>query len=89
MSKIRFGVIGCGYISKKSFIPALIECSCAELVGVSSKSLEKAHSYADEGKISIDVFTCNGKLNCELATDIIINELSVTDYTLEVVERFK
>ena len=48
MSKIRFGVIGCGYISKKSFIPALIECKCAELVGVSSKSIEKAHSYADE-----------------------------------------
>jgi len=48
MSKIRFGVIGCGYISKKSFIPALIESKSAELIGVSSKSIEKAHSYADE-----------------------------------------
>lgn len=47
------------------------------------------HTYADEGKISIDVFTCNGKRNCELAINMIIAELSLTDYELNIVERFK
>ncbi len=47
-----------------------------------------AHTYADNGKISIDVFTCNGRRNCELATKLIIDELSVTEYELNIVERF-
>ena len=47
-----------------------------------------AHSYADEGKISIDVFTCNGKNNCVIAANNIIKELSITDYKIDVIERF-
>ncbi len=48
-----------------------------------------AHTYADKGKISIDVFTCNGKENCVLATNMIISDLSATDYELDIIERFK
>jgi len=48
-----------------------------------------AHSYADKGKISIDVFTCNGKNNCVIAANTIIKELAITDYKIDIIERFK
>ena len=48
MNKIRFGVIGCGYISRKAFIPALINSNSADLVAVASRSIEKAEAYAKE-----------------------------------------
>ena len=48
-SKIRFGVIGCGYIARKAFLPALIESKNATLVAVSSRSAENAKIYANEG----------------------------------------
>ena len=55
MSKIRFGVIGCGSISKKAFIPALINSNSAELVAVASRSINKAKAYADEFNcVSVD-----------------------------------
>ena len=48
MKKIRFGVIGCGYISRKAFIPALINSNYADLVAVASRSIERAEAYAKE-----------------------------------------
>jgi dTDP-3,4-didehydro-2,6-dideoxy-alpha-D-glucose 3-reductase len=48
MDKIRFGIIGCGYISRKAFIPALINSNSADLVAVASRSIEKAEAYAKE-----------------------------------------
>ena len=58
MVKIRFGVIGCGYISRKAFIPALINSSSAELVAVASRSIERAEAYAKEFNcVPIDNYT--------------------------------
>ena len=52
MAKIRFGVIGCGYIAKKAFIPALKKSRYAELVAVASRDKNKAKSFSIE-------FGCN------------------------------
>ena len=46
MDKIRFGVLGCGYISKKSFLPAIAESDKADLIAVSSRSKIKAKKYS-------------------------------------------
>ena len=48
MNKIRFGVIGCGYISRKAFIPALKKSNLAELVVVASRDKDKAKSFSVE-----------------------------------------
>ena len=46
MNDISFGVIGCGSIAKKAFIPALIQSDVAELIGVTSRSLENVKSVS-------------------------------------------
>ena len=46
MNDIGFGVIGCGSIAKKAFIPALIQSDVAELIGVASRSLENVKSVS-------------------------------------------
>ena len=46
MHKTRFGIIGCGYIAKKEFIPAIQKSEEAELIAVASRSKEKAEAYA-------------------------------------------
>lgn len=48
-----------------------------------------AHTYSEEGKISIDVFTCNGLKNVEIATNYIINRFNTDNYSLKIIERFK
>jgi len=58
MDKIRFGVIGCGYISRKAFIPALKKSKYAELVAVADKDKNKAESFSAE-------FECDAEKNCE------------------------
>ena len=58
MKKIRFGVIGCGYISRKAFLPALINSNSAELVAVASRSIERAEAYAEEFNcVPVDNYT--------------------------------
>jgi len=52
MGKIRFGVIGCGYIVKKALIPALKKSRYAELVAIASRDKNKAKSFSIE-------FGCN------------------------------
>lgn len=47
------------------------------------------HTYSEEGKISVDVFTCNGKKKCEIAAKYILKKLDSKDYSYEVIERFK
>ena len=58
MAKIRFGVIGCGYIAKKTFIPALKKSCYAELVAVASRDKNIAKSFSIE-------FGCNYEKNYE------------------------
>ena len=58
MDKIRFGVIGCGYIARKAFIPALKKSKYAELVAVASRDKNKAEFFAAE-------FECDAKRNYE------------------------
>ena len=58
MVKIRFGVIGCGYIAKKAFIPALKKSCYAELVAVTSRDKNIAKSFSIE-------FGCNYEMDYE------------------------
>ncbi|MDE2079451.1 MAG: Gfo/Idh/MocA family oxidoreductase [Patescibacteria group bacterium] len=51
-SKIRFGVLGCSRVAKKSALPALVASDMAELVTVSSRDTEKARE-------------CSTMFNCE------------------------
>ena len=46
--KIRFALIGCSRIARKSAIPAIIDSKYAELVAVGSSHKEKASSWAKE-----------------------------------------
>ncbi|MFT7457453.1 MAG: NDP-hexose-3-ketoreductase [Planctomycetota bacterium] len=52
MKKVRFGIIGCGNITRK-FAPAFKESSYAELIAISSRSAEKAKEYSS-------LFECEG-----------------------------
>jgi predicted dehydrogenase len=53
VSKIRFGVIGCGNISDKLVIPSIIEYKNTELVAVASRDNIKAEKYRNK-------FFCKG-----------------------------
>jgi len=48
MKKVRFGVIGCSSIAKKSFIPALKKSKNAHLITVASRSKDKAKLFSIE-----------------------------------------
>lgn len=48
MTSIRFGLIGCGDISRKRVAPALRDLECCELVAVARKQSELAESFAKE-----------------------------------------
>ena len=47
-SKIRFGIIGCSRIAKRSVIPAIIKSKFAEIEIIGSRSLNKAKTFCDE-----------------------------------------
>jgi len=51
-SKIKFGIIGCSDIAKKSTIPAIKNNKNSELEIIGSRSIQKAEKFAKE-------FTCN------------------------------
>ena len=42
MNKVRFGVIGCGYIAKKAFLPAIKKSKTAQLIAIASRDLKKS-----------------------------------------------
>jgi xylose dehydrogenase (NAD/NADP) len=45
MSKIRWGILGCANTARKRAIPAMLETRSVDLVGIASRSLEKAESF--------------------------------------------
>ena len=47
-SKIRFGIIGCSRIAKRSVIPAIIKSEFAEIEIIGSRSLDKAKTFSNE-----------------------------------------
>ncbi len=50
MKKINFGLIGCGAIAKKGFIPAIKKSKNSQLVAVASRNKKKALSFSKEFK---------------------------------------
>jgi predicted dehydrogenase len=48
MKKVRFGLIGCGDISRKRVAPALRDSDSCELISVARKQAELAESFAKE-----------------------------------------
>jgi predicted dehydrogenase len=48
MAKLRWGLIGCGDISRKRVAPALIELETCELVAVNRAQTDLAESFARE-----------------------------------------
>ena len=62
--KIKFGIIGCSRIAKKSMLPALNSSEMAEIEIIGSRSLEKAKEFYKE-------FNCN---SCGTYEDILKNK---------------
>ena len=48
MKRLKFGIIGCSRIAKRSVIPAIIKSEIAELEIIGSRSTEKAKEFAKE-----------------------------------------
>jgi dTDP-3,4-didehydro-2,6-dideoxy-alpha-D-glucose 3-reductase len=48
MKRIRFGIIGCGGIARKAFLPALLQSQKASLVAFASRTKAKAQDFANE-----------------------------------------
>ena len=46
--KIKFGIIGCGSIAEKAFIPALDKADFAELIVVASRDVNKAKAFSNK-----------------------------------------
>ena len=47
-SKIKFGIIGCSRIAKRSFIPATIKSEFAEIEIIGSRSVDNAKIFSNE-----------------------------------------
>ena len=50
MTRLKFGIIGCSRIAKRSVIPAIIKSEFAELEIIGSRSTDKAKEFANEFK---------------------------------------
>jgi len=48
MEPLKFGIIGCSRIAKRSVIPAIIKSEFAELEVIGSRSIDKAEEFAKE-----------------------------------------
>ena len=48
MEPLKFGIIGCSRIAKRSVIPAIIKSEFAELEIIGSRSTDKAKQFASE-----------------------------------------
>ena len=48
MKPLKFGVIGCSRIAKRSVIPAILKSECTELEIIGSRSTDKAKEFANE-----------------------------------------
>ena len=47
-SKIKFGIIGCSRIARRSVIPAIIKSEFAEIEIIGSRSMNKAKTFSNE-----------------------------------------
>jgi S-adenosylmethionine decarboxylase len=74
------GATVCQTISKK-FDPQGVTVLC-----LLSESHISIHTWPEEGKASVDVYTC-GDCNPKIGCDIIIQQLYATDHTLSYIER--
>ena len=54
MARLRFGVVGCGNIADKSFIPALLKSQKAVLISVASRDINRAKSFSEKYFCEID-----------------------------------
>ena len=50
MTRLKFGIIGCSRIAKRSVIPAIIKSEFAQLEIIGSRSTDKAKEFANEFK---------------------------------------
>ena len=50
LKKMKFGIIGCSRIAKRSVIPAILKSEFAELEIIGSRSTDKAKEFANEFK---------------------------------------
>ena len=50
MARLKFGIIGCSRIAKRSVIPAIIKSEFAQLEIIGSRSTDKAKEFANEFK---------------------------------------
>ena len=48
MNPLKFGIIGCSKIAKRSVIPAILESKFAELEIIGSRTVERAREFAKE-----------------------------------------
>jgi dTDP-3,4-didehydro-2,6-dideoxy-alpha-D-glucose 3-reductase len=54
MTRLRFGIIGCGNIAGKSFIPALLRSEKTVLVSVASRDINKAKLFSEKFFCEVD-----------------------------------
>lgn len=47
-----------------------------------------AHTYAQEGKVALDVFTCGARVKGEDILKMIVNKLKLEHYRVKALERF-
>jgi len=52
LDSLRFGIIGCSRIAKRSVIPAILKSEFAELQMIGSRSVDRAKEFSNE-------FNCN------------------------------
>lgn len=48
MARVKWGVLGCANFARRRTIPAMLESPSVELVGIASRSLEKAEAFRSE-----------------------------------------
>jgi hypothetical protein len=48
MTKVKWGVLGCASFARRRTIPAMLESPSVELVGVASRTAEKAEAFRSE-----------------------------------------
>src|SRR5213592_2558633 len=48
MGKVKWGVLGCASFARRRTIPAMLEAPSVELIGVASRSSEKAESFRSQ-----------------------------------------
>jgi xylose dehydrogenase (NAD/NADP) len=51
MDKVKWGVLGCASFARRRTIPAMLESPSVDLVGVASRTLEKAEKFRSEFKL--------------------------------------